>query len=73
MAAGDGTRGRKALGLMLALLGGQAGHWLLTPHPDASQLRTLAVTIQGLAAWIGFLRVAWPERHGARRARERDA
>jgi hypothetical protein len=39
----------------LALAGGQAVHWLLTPldHPDASAARTVGVWIQAIAGFGG--------------------
>ncbi|MGE3274637.1 MAG: hypothetical protein AB7O67_05965 [Vicinamibacterales bacterium] len=38
-------------------IGGQAGQWLLTPHPDASSARAALVIVQlvsalGAAAWM---------------------
>jgi hypothetical protein len=56
---------------LLAMIGAQAIHWLITPanHPDASSMRTTAVVIQaigafGVAIWIAFRRSARVIGHG---------
>lgn len=43
---------------ILLMLGGQAGHWFITPlaHPDASTLRHVLVALQAV---IGFGGGAW--------------
>ena len=66
------SSGQAVVALMLALVGGQAVHWLITPaqHPDASSARALAVALQAVAGWGGFIWLALRER-AARRAPER--
>ena len=40
------------------MVGGQAGHWLLTPlsHPQATELRTALVVVQAI---LGFGAALW--------------
>ena len=47
----------------LALVGGQAVYWFITPqqHPDASTLRTIGVGVQAV---LGFGGAAWAARQG---------
>lgn len=65
----NNSSGRAVVGLMLALAGGQAVHWLITPakHPDASDARPIAVVVQAAVGWGGFAWLASRERK-ARRA-----
>jgi hypothetical protein len=35
-----------ALSLLLAIVSGQAAHWLIAPHPGASTARTVFVVVQ---------------------------
>jgi hypothetical protein len=55
---------RAVVVVTLALAGGQALHWFLTPlnHPDAGLLRTLGVAIQAIAGIGGSL---WLSRRAA--------
>ena len=49
---------RVAVGGIWAMVGGQAGHWLLTPlsHPQATELRTALVVVQAI---LGFGAALW--------------
>lgn len=56
---------------LLAMVGAQAIHWLITPgnHPGASTVRTIGVVIQAIvgvggAMWIGFKRRSRPASPG---------
>ena len=64
----NNSSGRAVVALMLALAGGQAVHWLVTPaqHPDASDVRTAAVIAQAVVGWGGFAWLASRERRGRR-------
>ncbi len=55
-----------ALALLLAFIGAQAVHWLLTPqsHPGASDLRRWAVVAQAAIGLIGAVWV-WRRSRGA--------
>lgn len=68
----NNSSGRAVVALMLALVGGQAVHWLITPaqHPDATDGRAVAVALQAVAGWGGFIWLALRER-AARRATAR--
>jgi hypothetical protein len=48
---------RGVLAGMLIAFGAFSGNWLITPHPDASTLRTIGVVVQavlgiGVGAWL---------------------
>ncbi len=48
---------RGALAGFLISFGAMSGNWLITPHPDASTLRTIGVVVQailgfGVGAWL---------------------
>ncbi len=51
-----------ALALVLGLVSGQAGHWLINPHPDASAVRTVLVVAQLLVGCSSFLWALWKVR-----------
>lgn len=36
---------------MLLIIGAQALHWFITPHPEASSVRAMAVTLQALVSF----------------------
>ena len=58
---GNNSFSRAVVVVTLALMGGQAVHWLLTPtnHPDAGTFRTIAVAVQAL---VGFGGAVWAGR-----------
>lgn len=51
-------RDRAAVAVLLAMVGGQAIHWLMTPasHPQATDLRTALVVVQAV---LGFGAALW--------------
>jgi len=57
---------RALVTVTLALAGGQAAHWFLTPanHPDASAIRTVGVALQGLVGFGGSYWLARRPRPG---------
>ena len=52
---------RGSVVMVVAVVGGQAVHWFLTPmdHPEASMFRTVAVGVQ---AAVGFAGAIWAAR-----------
>lgn len=68
----NNSSGRAVVALMLALVSGQAVHWLNTPaqHPDATDGRAVAVALQAVAGWGGFI---WLAPRCARATRNRAA
>lgn len=44
-----------ALALLLGIVSGQAGHWLITPHPHASAVRKVLAVAQLLVGCSFFL------------------
>jgi hypothetical protein len=51
-----------AIALLLGIVSGLAGHWLITPHPDASAVRTVLVVAQLLGGCSFFLWALWKVR-----------
>lgn len=68
----NNVSGQMVGALMLALVGGQAVHWLITPaqHPGASDVRTVGVVVQALVGWGGFAWLASRERRQRRAAKQ---
>ncbi len=67
----NNSSGRAAVAFMLALVGGHAVQWLITPmqHPDASDARAVAVVVQAIAGWVGFAWLASRESRARRATR----
>ncbi len=64
----NNSSGRAVVALILALVGGQAVHWLITPaqHPEATDVRAAAVALQAVVGWGGFVWLAIRERAARR-------
>ena len=54
-----------ALALLLGIVWGDAGHWLITPHPDASVTRVVLVWLQLLIGLATFVWALWKGRRGS--------
>ena len=54
---------------LLAMVGAQATHWLITPasHPDTGAVRTVGVVIQAILGFGGAIWIATKQRSGRRR------
>jgi hypothetical protein len=65
-----GTYG--ALTILLGILSGQAGHWLITPHADASTTRTVLVVIQLMVSLSFFFWAIWKVWQAGRAGRAAD-
>jgi hypothetical protein len=66
----NNSLGRSFVGLALALAGGQAVHWLITPQANASALRTFAVAVQSVVCLGGVAWVARRERMARRSTKQ---
>lgn len=65
------TFNRGVMAGLLAMIGGQAVHWFLTPmsHPDATSLRVIGVAVQAVLGFGGACLVMLRSRAAQKRRR----